>query len=226
MGSSASVLGSPESPHELVDNDVKHLERKNYEEICDILNFDSSNNVDNFTREIIMSCPHHPSLLKMLNDESGRHAFVNFLKSEFAEENIMYYEAIEAMKTKSPKDVATEAAALREKYTIPENRTIPDLEDTLGKKISEELNNETSSHSENVLHAISSVQKDIVSLMALEAFPRFLISKSYADYLPKTADITSETATDNENGHIETDKVSSEDGQTSSSWLKMLIEKV
>ena len=97
MGASASVV-------EMVGNDgrdlskPRHSERKESNDLVESDNdvhyfpdFGDDGVVDNFVKEMFMSSPKIDALQHVLSSDNGRIAFMEFLRTEYAEENLSFF---------------------------------------------------------------------------------------------------------------------------------------
>lgn len=52
---------------------------------------ESKNSADIFAKEMYLSTPKDDALKHVLSEESGREAFMNFLRTEYASENLEFF---------------------------------------------------------------------------------------------------------------------------------------
>ena len=99
MGASASVVemvgdeGRDRSGSELRDSERK--ENKDLVESDEsshyVQNFGNDGVVDHFVKEMYMSSPKIDALQHVLSSDMGRIAFMEFLRTEYAEENLSFF---------------------------------------------------------------------------------------------------------------------------------------
>jgi PAS domain S-box-containing protein len=189
-----------------------------------VMDFDLNDKVDLFAKEIFLHSPQTEGLQKFLADELGRKAFISFLKTEFAEENMMFYEEVEKLKLMSPKELAQTASVLVEKYITPDSEFQANISDGLRANITAAMNNENAS-AETILEAFVTAQQDAFKIMSLGAFPRFLMSKAFSDYRAQSAAKFTDAMV--QNGTDGTGDVTLvDDGALASTWLSSLIAMV
>uniref|UniRef100_A0A672JWG9 Regulator of G-protein signaling 1 n=1 Tax=Sinocyclocheilus grahami TaxID=75366 RepID=A0A672JWG9_SINGR len=111
-----------------------------------------------------------------LQEYSGQMAFQDFLKSEYSEENILFWLACEEYKTitSSPEMISRTKKTL--KMCCPYFQVNID---------SGTRTNITNNISEPNLSSFDTAQKMIFSLMARDCYPRFLKSDTYQSILQK-----------------------------------------
>jgi hypothetical protein len=62
---------------------------------------ESANSADIFAKEMYLSTPKDDALKHVLSEESGREAFMNFLRTEYASENLEFFSV--RLHTRNPK---------------------------------------------------------------------------------------------------------------------------
>ncbi|CAL8313813.1 unnamed protein product [Merluccius merluccius] len=125
------------------------------------------------------------SFERLMKSASGRGCFRQFLRTEFSEENMMFWLACEELKKETNKTVVEEK--VRQVYEDFISILSP-KEVSLDSRVREVINR-------NMLdptsHTFEDAQKQIYTLMQRDSYPRFMNSSTYTDLLkelkePKT----------------------------------------
>jgi PAS domain S-box-containing protein len=145
---------------------------------------------DMFAKEMYLSTPKVDALAHVLSEESGREAFMNFLRTEYASENLDFYNAVEEMKKKASAsgmtaELAAQAQGLMTMYLTPGSTTEVNVSDELRQSISDAMAGKGTK--KDLMAAFEEAQAETVKIMAMGAFPRFLMSETFNEYREKEA---------------------------------------
>ncbi|KAF5914832.1 hypothetical protein HPG69_010898, partial [Diceros bicornis minor] len=124
---------------------------------------------------------------KMMKAPAGRNLFREFLRTEYSEENLLFWLACEDLKKEQNKKVIEEKARMIYDDYIS---ILSPKEVSLDSRVREVINR-------NLLdpnpHMYEDAQLQIYTLMHRDSFPRFLNSQIYKSFLESTASSTSES---------------------------------
>ncbi|XP_039214216.1 regulator of G-protein signaling 17 isoform X2 [Crotalus tigris] len=124
---------------------------------------------------------------RMMKTPAGRNIFREFLRTEYSEENLLFWLACEDLKKEQNKDAIEEKARLIYEDYIS---ILSPKEVSLDSRVREVINR-------NLLDPNSQMYEDaqlqIYTLMHRDSFPRFLNSQIYKSLLESTRSSTSET---------------------------------
>ncbi|XP_042301901.1 regulator of G-protein signaling 17 isoform X1 [Sceloporus undulatus] len=124
---------------------------------------------------------------KMMKTPAGRNIFREFLRTEYSEENLLFWLACEDLKKEQNKEAIEEKARLIYEDYIS---ILSPKEVSLDSRVREVINR-------NLLdpnpHMYEDAQLQIYTLMHRDSFPRFLNSQIYKSLLESTTGSTSET---------------------------------
>ncbi|XP_030219876.1 regulator of G-protein signaling 21 isoform X2 [Gadus morhua] len=117
------------------------------------------------------------SVDKVLSSKAGQIAFVEFLKSEYSEENILFWLACEEYKNiKNSPEMISSANRIYTEFVQTEAPRQINIDCTTRENITKNISQPT-------LTSFDSAQKLIYSLMARDCYPRFLKSDVYQGLL-------------------------------------------
>lgn len=137
------------------------------------------------TAEEILSWSHNFD--KLMKTAAGRNQFREFLRTEYSEENLLFWLACEELKNEQNKKVIEEKARIIYEDYIS---ILSPKEVSLDSRVREAINR-------NLLdpnpHMYEDAQLQIYTLMHRDSFPRFLNSQIYKFLLESTGSATSET---------------------------------
>ncbi|KAG8510719.1 Regulator of G-protein signaling 17 [Galemys pyrenaicus] len=124
---------------------------------------------------------------KMMKAPAGRNLFREFLRTEYSEENLLFWLACEDLKKEQNKKVIEEKARMIYEDYIS---ILSPKEVSLDSRVREVINR-------NLLdpnpHMYEDAQLQIYTLMHRDSFPRFLNSQIYKSFVESTASSTSES---------------------------------
>ncbi|CAI5770303.1 regulator of G-protein signaling 17 isoform X1 [Podarcis muralis] len=124
---------------------------------------------------------------KMMKTPAGRNIFREFLRTEYSEENLLFWLACEDLKKEQNKEIVEEKARLIYEDYIS---ILSPKEVSLDSRVREVINR-------NLLdpnpHMYEDAQLQIYTLMHRDSFPRFLNSQIYKSLVESTVGSTSET---------------------------------
>ena len=155
--------------------------------------FTESSTADAFAKEMYLSTPKVDALTHVLSEESGREAFMKFLQTEYASENLDFFMAVEQMKkaaadTGMTAELASSAQNLMTTYLAPDSTTEVNVSDELRKSIEDAVAGKATK--KELIAAFEEAQAETVKIMSLGAFPRFLMSDTFNDYRAREAEIS------------------------------------
>ncbi|XP_073085622.1 regulator of G-protein signaling 20 isoform X4 [Manis javanica] len=118
---------------------------------------------------------------------AGRNAFREFLRTEFSEENMLFWMACEELKKEANKNVIKEKAKI-----IYENyiSILSPKEVSLDSRVREVINRNMVEPSQ---HIFDDAQLQIYTLMHRDSYPRFMSSALYKDLLQSLSEKSVET---------------------------------
>ncbi|XP_053874318.1 regulator of G-protein signaling 20 isoform X2 [Malaclemys terrapin pileata] len=114
---------------------------------------------------------------KLMITPAGRNAFREFLRTEFSEENMLFWMACEELKQESNKSVIEEKARLIYEDYIS---ILSPKEVSLDSRVREVINRNMLEPSQ---HTFDDAQLQIYTLMHRDSYPRFMNSAIYKDLL-------------------------------------------
>lgn len=113
------------------------------------------------------------SFEKMMKNRYGQKIFAEFLKSEFSDENILFWQACEELKKeKNPEKIEEKARIIYEDFIS----ILSPKEVSLDSRVRELINNNMLHPS---AHTFDESQNQIFTLMHRDSYPRFVNSKLY-----------------------------------------------
>ncbi|XP_042318900.1 regulator of G-protein signaling 20 [Sceloporus undulatus] len=114
---------------------------------------------------------------KLMRTPAGRNAFREFLRTEFSEENMLFWMACEDLKRESNKSVIEEKARLIYEDYIS---ILSPKEVSLDSRVREVINRNMLEPSQ---HTFDDAQLQIYTLMHRDSYPRFMNSAIYKDLI-------------------------------------------
>uniref|UniRef100_A0A0N4ZYH2 RGS domain-containing protein n=1 Tax=Parastrongyloides trichosuri TaxID=131310 RepID=A0A0N4ZYH2_PARTI len=113
------------------------------------------------------------SFERLLNNKSGQRYFAEFLKSEFSDENILFYQACEELKReKNVEKIEEKARIIYEDFIS----ILSPKEVSLDSRVREIINNNMV---HPTAHTFDEAQAQIFTLMQRDSYPRFLNGEVY-----------------------------------------------
>ncbi|XP_039604177.1 regulator of G-protein signaling 17 [Polypterus senegalus] len=123
---------------------------------------------------------------KMMSTSTGRNVFREFLRSEYSEENLLFWLACEDLKNEQNSKVVEEKArTIYEDYVS----ILSPKEVSLDSRVREAINRNLKEPNSNMY---DEAQLQIYTLMHRDSFPRFLNSPVYKSLLAKMSEIPSD----------------------------------
>uniref|UniRef100_A0A8C6TU83 RGS domain-containing protein n=1 Tax=Neogobius melanostomus TaxID=47308 RepID=A0A8C6TU83_9GOBI len=126
------------------------------------------------------ACSWSVSFEKLMKSASGRYCFRQFLRTEFSEENMMFWLACEDLKKETNKTVVEEK--VRQIYEDFISILSP-KEVSLDSRVREVINRNML---EPTSHTFEDAQQQIYTLMQRDSYPRFINSTAYTELLKKS----------------------------------------
>ncbi|NXF62928.1 RGS20 protein, partial [Ciccaba nigrolineata] len=123
---------------------------------------------------------------KLMLTPAGRNAFREFLRTEFSEENMLFWIACEELKQESNKSVIEEKARLIYEDYIS---ILSPKEVSLDSRVREVINRNMLEPSQ---HTFDDAQLQIYTLMHRDSYPRFMNSAIYKDLLRSLSEKSTE----------------------------------
>ncbi|KAM7340874.1 hypothetical protein ACRRTK_001489 [Alexandromys fortis] len=124
---------------------------------------------------------------KMMKAPAGRNLFREFLRTEYSEENLLFWLACEDLKKEQNKKVVEEKARIIYEDYIS---ILSPKEVSLDSRVREVINRNLLDPSP---HMYEDAQLQIYTLMHRDSFPRFLNSQIYKTFVESTATSSSES---------------------------------
>jgi len=123
----------------------------------------------------------------LLSSDSGRDAYFRFLQSEHATENLSFFEAVNSFKARSSSDgLKTDIAAIVDKFLLPCSDEEVNLSSTtkalIISMVKSATDNQLNDDYEAIRISLEKAQQDILIIMALGSYPRFVKSNLYKDW--------------------------------------------
>jgi len=135
------------------------------------------------------------SVKLLLGSSSGRDAFYQFLKSEHATENLNFFEAVDAFRNSTntntslsttSSDLKTDIGNIIDKFLLPssdeEVNVSSATKSLIVSMVKSATDNIRAEVYETIRNALEKAQQDILIIMALGAYPRFVKTKLYKDW--------------------------------------------
>jgi len=119
---------------------------------------------------------------RLMNSKVGRQLFGEFLKKEFADENILFWQACEDLKREKDADKINEKARIIYEDFVS---MLSPKEVSLDSRIRERINDNMLRPTVNTF---DEAQSHVYMLMQKDCYPRFLKSKFYRDLLASYAE--------------------------------------
>ncbi|XP_029448559.1 regulator of G-protein signaling 20 [Rhinatrema bivittatum] len=123
----------------------------------------------------------------LMNTPGGRNAFREFLRTEFSEENMLFWMACEDLKREVNKNLIEEKARLIYEDYIS---ILSPKEVSLDSRVREVINRNML---EPTQHTFDDAQLQIYTLMHRDSYPRFMNSAIYKDLLESFSETTDES---------------------------------
>ncbi|KAM3927942.1 regulator of G-protein signaling 20 isoform 1-T1 [Leptodactylus fuscus] len=124
---------------------------------------------------------------KLMNTPAGRNAFREFLRTEFSEENMLFWMACEDLKKEANKNEIEEKARLIYEDYIS---ILSPKEVSLDSRVREVINRNMLEPSQ---HTFDDAQLQIYTLMHRDSYPRFMNSVIYKNLLQTLSETTAES---------------------------------
>ncbi|XP_058872872.1 regulator of G-protein signaling 20 isoform X2 [Acipenser ruthenus] len=124
---------------------------------------------------------------KLMKGPAGRNAFRDFLRTEFSEENMLFWLACEELKKETNKSVIEEKARLIYEDYIS---ILSPKEVSLDSRVREVINRNML---EPTSHTFDDAQLQIYTLMHRDSYPRFMNSSVYKNLLQTLSEPSSES---------------------------------
>ncbi|MGH0145916.1 UNVERIFIED_CONTAM: hypothetical protein FKN15_040102 [Acipenser sinensis] len=124
---------------------------------------------------------------KLMKGPAGRNAFRDFLRTEFSEENMLFWLACEELKKETNKSVIEEKARLIYEDYIS---ILSPKEVSLDSRVREVINRNML---ETTSHTFDDAQLQIYTLMHRDSYPRFMNSSVYKNLLQTLSEPSSES---------------------------------
>lgn len=128
----------------------------------------------------------------VMKDPLGREYFMNFLKLEHAEENLIFFEEVEKFKiqiTEKNADVKGLVEEMVATYLMAGVETEVNISDQMKRALIKAATNDVEKNIEEFLKHLDRAQNEIMMILAMGAFPRFLKSKQFLHYKIKAKEI-------------------------------------
>lgn len=124
-------------------------------------------------------------VMLMLSTEDSYDAFFKFLELEYSCENLSFYSEVEALKHLDDPKWSERLQSLPEAYLRIGARQELNLSHGMRSTLLSLIESEYATNRETILSALEATQKEIVVIMAMGPFPRFIGSPLYKDWRKK-----------------------------------------
>ena len=122
--------------------------------------------------------------MTFLNDANSKLYFQNFLKSEFADENLKLYDEIENIKSiKSKSVLQRKLKDVYEQYIKPGAEFECNIPDSQRSTFFGFVSDSDVGMSQPLLRLLETMEKEVLRILTLGSFPRFLKSAIYQQYV-------------------------------------------
>mmetsp|Transcript_32460 Transcript_32460/g.54734 ORF Transcript_32460/g.54734 Transcript_32460/m.54734 type:complete len:200 (+) Transcript_32460:119-718(+) len=121
----------------------------------------------------------------VMADKLGREYFMKFLEFEHAEENLIFFQEVDRVKTVGQEEFLKESEELVDSYLKPGVDAEVNVSDRMKTEILRLVEGGTAEHQEELLRYLDKAQNEILMIMAMGAFPRFMKHKLFHEYKRK-----------------------------------------
>ena len=145
--------------------------------------WDAAETSDSFAREMYVRMPKTQALREVMAHPAGHEAFVRFLRTDYADDNVWYYAAVEDTRNGKPVDSSALSADLKaivNGYITPESPANVELPIETKEAVS--LLTKGTATDKEILLTLLEAQDEALRILATGAFPKFLKSQLYADW--------------------------------------------
>lgn len=119
----------------------------------------------------------------VMSDSLGREYFMQFLKIEHAEENLTFFQEVETLKKVDDKNLYEQVDELVEQFLKPGVETEVNISDNMKKNILVLVTKEEHNYQRpELMKYLDKAQNEILMIMAMGAFPRFMKHNLFMDY--------------------------------------------
>jgi len=122
---------------------------------------------------------------EVMEDKEGRAYFMKFLQGEHAEENLVFFEEVENIKSSPRTDLQKNVQELASAFLKPGVESEVNVSDNMKKNILVLSNDDTNYKQGELVGYLEKAQNEILMIMAMGSYPRFVKSKLYADFISK-----------------------------------------
>ena len=124
------------------------------------------------------------TIMTFLNDANCKPYFHNFLKAEFADENLKLYDEIESIKSIKNKAVLQKKLKdVYELYVKPGAEFECNIPDSQRVALNSFISDSDIGLNQPLLRLLESMEKEVLQILSLGSFPRFLKSQLYHQYV-------------------------------------------
>lgn len=128
----------------------------------------------------------------VMKEPLGREYFMIFLKLEHAEENLIFFEEVEKFKVQiedRSKNVTSLVEEMIATYLMPGVETEVNISDQMKRSLVKAATNDVANNMPEFLKHLDRAQNEIMMILAMGAFPRFLKSKQFMQYKIKVKEL-------------------------------------
>jgi hypothetical protein len=128
----------------------------------------------------------------VMKDPLGREYFMKFLRTEHAEENLVFFDEVENFKATKLKAAVNIKEAVEEMvatYLMPGVEAEVNISDQMKRNLLKAATNDVEQHLDEFLKHLDKAQNEIMMILAMGAFPRFLKSKFFIQYKIKAKEM-------------------------------------
>ena len=151
--------------------------------------WDEKETSDRFAKEIYACMPKTAALRDVMENATGFEAYVKFLRTDYADDNVWFYAAVEDIRSGKPVDSSALSADLKaivNGYITPESPANVELPIETKEAIS--LLTKGSATDKEILLTLLEAQDEALRILATGAFPKFLKSELCDEWRAKEKD--------------------------------------
>ena len=142
---------------------------------------------DLFAKEMWMRCPQSDGLTSILSNQSGRDAFVHFLRNDFAEKHLWFFTAVDDDRNGKAVDEDTlnhDVIRIVHDYVRSNDEAKVDLPAELRESL---IQMTATTTNRELLEKIRESRDEALNIMAISAFPKFLLSSTFLEWREEEA---------------------------------------
>lgn len=125
----------------------------------------------------------------VMKDPMGREYFMKFLKLEHAEENLLFFEEVEKIKNDGTDKLKDNATGLVDNYLTPGVETEVNISDNMKRQLINLATEDVMGRQLDFYKGLERAQNEVMMILAMGAFPRFLKSEHFHNYKVKVREL-------------------------------------